>query len=530
MIKSNRTKILISVLAFPLLLLLIILVNNLWYISNQIQNEGIHSITEKKHFTLKSLELSKELFYTQSLRSASDVNFVVPFFHNVNYQAHEYLAKVAKRENLLALVVINEQQKPVFTHTSATDFKEEIKFLTVPELLKQSVFFHEIEGQILLYSVVEIAFKQKRLGYLVSIKKFTLDRFFSESLLVRENQIQSAAMGSNALFTQFLNSKGQNLRQSPTTGNFYVTGEVSVTDSHGKEIGKIICGHDFRHLQGSLVKTTAILHSIFIPSLLCAFWLAVKIGNKFELTETKKLNSLVRQLNAALLEQVKATEAMKNALRLKDEFLANTSHELCTPLAGIIGLAEALAGGERGVLPEGAQKDLELIASSGRKLSYFVNDILDFSKLQRRDLELKRGPVCLRQTTQVVFAILAQQATEKRLTLENEIAADVPLVHADENRLLQILLNLVGNAVKFTAKGHVRVEAQAWHTKDNSCLKISVTDTGIGVAMEKCSKIFDAFEQGHSSSGREFGGIGLGLPLAKKLIELHHGEISIDKE
>ncbi len=209
--------------------------------------------------------------------------------------------------------------------------------------------------------------------------------------------------------------------------------------------------------------------------------------------------------------------------RLKDEFLAKTSHELRTPLYGMTGLAESLLDGVRGEVSGEMRTDLSMIAASGRRLSHLVNDILDFSKLRHKSLELDLRPVDLHSLTEVVLTLSRPLVGSKDLTLENQVDADLPPAQADENRLQQILYNLVGNAVKFTESGTVTVAASVADGR----LEIRVTDTGIGIPADQHELIFQAFEQADASVARVFGGTGLGLAVSRQLVELHGGEIGL---
>lgn len=218
-----------------------------------------------------------------------------------------------------------------------------------------------------------------------------------------------------------------------------------------------------------------------------------------------------------------AIESLKAADRLKDEFLANTSHELRTPLHGITGLAESLLGGIAGPVPAVARDNLSLIIASGQRLSNLVNDILDFSKLKHRALKLALRPVDLKSACDLVISMVSVLAEPKELTLANRISTDLPQVMADENRLHQILYNLVGNAVKFTSEGQVAIEAFA----EGEMIRIQVEDTGIGVPECDREIIFKSFEQLDSGLDRAGTGTGLGLAITKKLIESHGGTIEV---
>lgn len=232
-----------------------------------------------------------------------------------------------------------------------------------------------------------------------------------------------------------------------------------------------------------------------------------------------------QQKAKAALEEQRAAQ-LRKVDQLKDDFLANTSHELRTPLNGIIGLAESLLEGAGGKLPGEARYSLGMIASSGRRLSSLVNDILDFSRIRKNDLSLQLRPTDLYAAADVVLALSRPLAEGKNLKLHNKISRRIPLVEADENRLQQILHNLVGNAIKFTEDGSVRITAEEREAE----VAVTVSDTGIGIPPDKHQAIFNAFEQADGSVAREYGGAGLGLTVTRQLVELHRGTISVRSE
>ncbi len=212
--------------------------------------------------------------------------------------------------------------------------------------------------------------------------------------------------------------------------------------------------------------------------------------------------------------------------RMKDEFLANTSHELRTPLNGIIGIAESLLDGATGRLPEATRANLSMVVTSGRRLSHLVDDILDFSKLKGHQIDLRTAPVGLRPLVEAVLSLSEPLAAAKQLALVDEVPEDLPAVAGDENRLQQILHNLIGNGIKFTESGEVRVGA----VRRGELVEVAVADTGIGIAPEKLGRIFESFEQADGSSARAHGGTGLGLTITRQLVELHGGEIRAESE
>ncbi|MCB1176713.1 MAG: response regulator, partial [Leptospiraceae bacterium] len=212
--------------------------------------------------------------------------------------------------------------------------------------------------------------------------------------------------------------------------------------------------------------------------------------------------------------------------QLKDDFLANTSHELRTPLNGIIGLADSMLKGIGGPYDKKAILNLSMISSSGRRLSHLVNDILDFSKMKNQDIVLKKVPVDLSSLVELVFEISKSLIGNKKIVLENRCLNFPPLL-ADENRLQQILYNLIGNAIKFTEEGTVIVSSDENNINNNEMI-ISVCDTGIGIPKDKHELIFETFQQAEGSISRKYGGTGLGLSITKKLIELHGGSIRVE--
>ncbi|HEY9852120.1 MAG TPA: ATP-binding protein [Leptolyngbyaceae cyanobacterium] len=217
-------------------------------------------------------------------------------------------------------------------------------------------------------------------------------------------------------------------------------------------------------------------------------------------------------------------ETLERVDKLKDEFLANTSHELRTPLNGIIGIAESMIDGATGKLTKQQVKNLATIVSSGKRLTNLVNDILDFAKLKNKNIELQIRPVDMRTIADVILTVCQPLIGQKNLQLINQIPVDIPAVDADENRVQQIMYNLIGNAIKFTDAGEVTVLAEVV----NENLEITIADTGIGITADKLERIFESFEQADGSTARQYGGTGLGLAVTKKLVQLHGGEIRVE--
>jgi two-component system sensor histidine kinase ChiS len=236
-----------------------------------------------------------------------------------------------------------------------------------------------------------------------------------------------------------------------------------------------------------------------------------------------ELTDLSRSIQAMVGSLREFIGKLERLDKLKDEFLANTSHELRTPLHGIIGIAESLHDGAAGSPTGDMRANLTMIIMSGKRLSGLVDDILDFSKLRTGTLDLQIKPVNIRVIADIVLTLSRPLIRGKTLALTNAIDNDFPFVDADENRLQQILHNLVGNSIKFTHSGTVTIFAGS----SGDMAQISVSDTGIGIAADKLDRILEPFEQADGSIFRKYGGTGIGLSISKQLIELQGGTLQI---
>jgi signal transduction histidine kinase len=229
--------------------------------------------------------------------------------------------------------------------------------------------------------------------------------------------------------------------------------------------------------------------------------------------------------NARLFREIETkSRELEVASRHKSQFLANMSHELRTPLNAILGYTELMVDGIYGDLPQKAGDVLTRIDRSGKHLLGLINDVLDLSKIEAGQLELALADYSLAEVVHAVVTQVEALAAEKGLILQAAVAPGLPAGRGDERRLAQVLLNLVGNAIKFTEAGSVRIVA----IRDGDAFVVSVADTGPGIAEADRQRIFEEFQQADSSSTRKKGGTGLGLSIARRIVELHGGRIWVE--
>ncbi len=246
-----------------------------------------------------------------------------------------------------------------------------------------------------------------------------------------------------------------------------------------------------------------------------------------QLLQTFAAHSVLAIENARLFREIEEkSRELAEASKHKSQFLANMSHELRTPLNAILGYTELILDSIYGEMPEKARAVLERLQANGRHLLGLINDVLDLSKIEAGQLTLSLDDYSLSDVVHGVVSAVEPLASEKRLAFTADVAPGLPTGRGDGRRLSQVLLNLVGNAIKFTDKGEVAIRASL----TNGTFTVAVCDTGPGISAADQAKIFEEFQQADSSITRKKGGTGLGLSIAKRIIEMHGGRIWVESE
>lgn len=283
---------------------------------------------------------------------------------------------------------------------------------------------------------------------------------------------------------------------------------------------------DSSHLPGAVLAlgllvallVTAVLASANTAALRAVEAERANFDLRHEITERRRVQK----------ELVAASHAALQAAQAKSDFLANMSHEIRTPLNAVIGMSQILAESK---LAAGQKEQLKTIRYSADALLTLINDILDFSKIEAGKLELENMGFDLRELVEATQGMLGSSARTKKLKLEIKIDGEVPRFwRGDPGRLRQILVNLVNNAIKFTEKGKVSVQAKRVELVEGDWLRFEVTDTGIGIAEETRPKLFSVFSQADTSTTRKYGGTGLGLSICKRLVDLMGGRIGFESK
>jgi len=309
----------------------------------------------------------------------------------------------------------------------------------------------------------------------------------------------------------------------------------------------------------SLILTSAFAVSAVIFALLCGFVISwsfilpvreaqgfldkvaagsfggrINVPNRDEFgVLAERMNHMSQELHRFDAEQRRVAgelgrlnQQLAQASKAKSEFLANMSHELRTPMNAILGFTEMVLDGLYGDVPTDLKEPLADIQVNGRHLLRLINDVLDLSKIEAGRMQLALGDYSVREVVDIVHVSLRSLAAERGLEIVIDVPDDLPVAHGDIGRLTQCLMNLVGNAIKFTKEGRVEIGVELVGSE----LVYRVSDTGIGIPKEELENVFTEFRQVDATATREFGGTGLGLSITKKFVEMHGGRIWVDSE
>ncbi len=349
-------------------------------------------------------------------------------------------------------------------------------------------------------------------------------------LLSREDRVYREVEGLVRRLIQAEEARMDDLRASVAAANqrsLYVTAALGVT-----AVGlALACGFV---ISWSFIMPVRAAHGLLARVAKGDLGGTIEVPNRDEFGAlAEHMNHMSRELARLVEEQRLASAELRElndrlalASRAKSEFLANMSHELRTPLNAILGFTEMMLDELYGEVPAALKEPLADIQTNGRHLLRLINDVLDLSKIEAGRMELALGEYSPSEVVDSVRATLRSLAAEKGLEFSTRVPPDLPVAHGDGKRITQCLLNLTGNALKFTRQGHVEVAVE----RRDETLVYSVADTGIGIPADQLENVFAEFRQVDAAITREFGGSGLGLSITKRFVEMHGGRIWVESE